>query len=63
MGPVLALAALAWAGPIWGQAKVSPSELTAAKSLGSREAPITIEVLPIISARNAASSTKRLRGS
>ena len=44
MGPVLALAALAWAGPIWGQAKVSPSELTAAKSLGSREAPITIEV-------------------
>jgi protein-disulfide isomerase len=44
IGPVLALVTLALAGSLWGQAKIAPAELTAAKSLGSREAPITIEV-------------------
>jgi protein-disulfide isomerase len=31
-------------GPVRGQVKISPAELTAAKSLGSRQAPITMEV-------------------
>jgi len=45
LGRALAiLAALALAGPVWGQARISPADLTAAKSLGSREAPVTIEV-------------------
>jgi protein-disulfide isomerase len=41
---VLVLAVVPLAGTASGQAKVSPSDLTAAKSLGSRQAPITIEV-------------------
>lgn len=44
LGLGLAIVALALAGPLWGQARITPADLTAAKSLGSREAPITIEV-------------------
>jgi protein-disulfide isomerase len=44
IGLGLALVGLVLAGPLWGQARVTPGDLTAAKSLGSREAPITIEV-------------------
>jgi protein-disulfide isomerase len=53
IGLGLALIALALAGPLWSQAKVggsassgsiTPAQLTADKSLGSRQAPITIEV-------------------
>jgi protein-disulfide isomerase len=40
----LALATVALVGALWGQAKVSPTDLTTDKSLGSREAPITLEV-------------------
>jgi protein-disulfide isomerase len=40
----LVLITLALAGTIWSQAKITPTELTAAKSLGSRQAPITMEV-------------------
>ncbi len=40
----LALAVLTLAGSLWAQGRVSPTDLTTAKSLGSREAPITLEV-------------------
>jgi protein-disulfide isomerase len=40
----IALATVALIGTLWGQAKVSPTDLTTDKSLGSREAPITLEV-------------------
>ena len=40
----LALAILALAGSLRSQGKVTPGDLTTAKSLGSREAPITLEV-------------------
>jgi protein-disulfide isomerase len=44
LGLAVVALTLAWAGPIWGQARVTPGDLTSEKSLGSREAPITIEV-------------------
>lgn len=40
----LALVFVALTGLAWGQGKVTPGDLTSAKSLGSREAPITLEV-------------------
>lgn len=36
--------AFALAGALWGQGRVTPADLTSAKSLGSKEAPITLEV-------------------
>ena len=43
-GLVLSLAVLAFTATLGAQGKVSPADLTTAKSLGSREAPITLEV-------------------
>ena len=43
-GLVLSLAVLAFTATLGAQGKASPADLTTAKSLGSREAPITLEV-------------------